>query len=349
MSTRSRRRRSELELLKEARSILFPDGSDTEDEDHTDAVGTEAEHRQTEEHTDHTDAVSAQPNRQTDRTDDRMDQMENLAALTQALQLTGRPSFKPPTFNGEEDVGLFLRQFGDVADANGWSPLERTLHLRSQLVGDAQSCGQGESYEEIVEDLQARYGLTTRMARDRLSAIQLKSGQSVHKQAAEISRLVRIAFPILPERDQQGMALDYFGRAWESKAVQEHLLSVRPATLREAVRATEDFLAVHLAGPRPRAHVVEQTEEESATTPTAETGLMIMAEAIRTQTALLQQILMQLNVRQTPSVPAPAHQKDTQIKCYDCGGPHLKRNCPQRQTTQFQGQQSGNGVGPAQA
>ena len=372
MSVRSRRRRSELELLREARAILFPGGSDTEDEtdhtdavrieptqtDHTDAVRAEPEHRQTDHtdavrieptQTDHTDAVRAEPEqRRTAHTDGQMDQIENLAALTQALQLAGRPSFKPPTFNGEEDVGLFLKQFGDVADANRWSPLERTLHLRSQLTGDAQSCGQGESYEEIVEDLQARYGLTRRMARDRLSAIQLKSGQNVHKQAAEINRLVRIAFPILPEMDQQGMALDYFSRAWESKAVQEHLLSVRPANIREAVRATEDFLAVHLAGPRPRAHVVEQTEEEVETTPAAEAGLMIMAEAIRTQTALLQQILMQLNTRQMPSAQAPAPQKDQQIRCYDCGGPHFKRNCPQRQTTQSQGQQPGNGVGPAQ-
>ena len=255
MSARNRRRRSEIELLREARAILFPDGSDTEDEipttqqpelthrDHTDVIRTGPAQ------TDHADAILTEPEQtQQDHTDGQMDQVENLAALTQALQLAQRPSFKPPSFNGEEDVGLFLKQFGDVADANRWSPLERTLHLRSQLTGDAQSCGQGESYGEIVEDLQARYGLTRRMARDRLSAIQLKAG---HKQAAEISRLVRIAFPILPEQDQHGMALDYFSRAWESKALQEHLLSVRSANLREAVRATENFLAVHLAGPRP--------------------------------------------------------------------------------------------------
>ena len=280
-----------------------------------------------------------------------MEQVDNLAALTQALQLAHQPNFKPPSFNGEEDVGLFLKQFGDVADANRWSPLERTLHLRSQLTGDAQSCGQGESYEEIVEDLQARYGLTSRMARDRLAAVQLKPSQNVHKQAAEISRLVGIAFPILPEAEQRNMALDYFSRAWESKAVQEHLLSVRPANLREAVRATEDFLAVHLAGPKPRAHVVEQTEEGSAATMSStEAGWMIMAEAIRTQTALLQQILMQMNTAQTPSAQSLGQNRDQHMKCYECGGPHFKKNCPTRRTTPSQGQQqTGNGGGPAQS
>ena len=145
------------------------------------------------------------------------------------------------------------------------------------------------------------------------------------------------------------MSLDYFSRVWESKAVQEHLLTVRPATLREAVRATEDFLAVHLAGPRPRAHVVEQTDEEPPSTPATEAGLVIMAEAIRTQTALLQQILIQLSTRQTLSAPSTTQQKDQPLQCYECGGPHIKRNCPQRQTTQPLRTQSGNGVGPAQA
>ena len=65
MSVRNRRR-SEVELLQEARSILFPDGSDTEDEDHTGAVRVE----QTAVQTDHTDAVRIEPAAvQTGRTD----------------------------------------------------------------------------------------------------------------------------------------------------------------------------------------------------------------------------------------------------------------------------------------
>ena len=142
--------------------------------------------------------------------------MDQLAALAQALQIVGRANFKPPTFSGEEDVELFLKQFHDIAEANRWTPLERTLHLRSQLTHDAQSCGQGDSFDEIAEDLRARYGLTNRSARDRLSNLQLRAGQNVHKQAGEISRLVALAFPVLPEADQQALALDYFSRAWES-------------------------------------------------------------------------------------------------------------------------------------
>ena len=384
MSRRNRRRRSAAELLDTSRGILFPDEDELEtpiqigqlDQDSSSDPDQDIHSNPDQNPDSNPDQDNSNPDHQdTDRnleqgTEGRpesidnipdhpptevpavqMEQVEQLAALTQALQLAGRPSFKPPTFSGEEDIELFLRQFADVADANRWTPLERTLHIRSQLSGDAQSCGQGESYQEIVEDLRARYGLTRRGARDRLSSIRLKTNHNVHKQAAEISKLVKIAFPILPDNDQQTMALEYFSRAWESKAVQEHLLSRGPQTIREAVRATEEFLAIHESGPKPRAHVVERAPEEPAPAQEiSDAGFRMMAEAMRTQTALLQQLILQLGSSQTQPVPSqPPPQPNAPLQCYSCGGPHLKRNCPSGQVAGRQTNQTGNGIGPAQA
>ena len=48
--------------------------------------------------------------------------MESLLAITQALKLSNtapRSEIRPPTFNGESDLTLFLKQFEGVADANG--------------------------------------------------------------------------------------------------------------------------------------------------------------------------------------------------------------------------------------
>ena len=93
--------------------------------------------------------------------------MEALLAITQALKLTNtgpRTEIRPPSFNGEDDLSLFLKQFDDVAvdvdvaDANQWTLVQRTLHLRNQLTGDTQGCGHGDSYIEIAEDLHARFG-----------------------------------------------------------------------------------------------------------------------------------------------------------------------------------------------
>ena len=186
--------------------------------------------------------------------------MEALLALTQALKLTGagpRTEIRPPSFNGEGDLSLFLKQFDDVADANQWTLVQRTLHLRSQLTGDAQGCGHGDSYIEIVEDLHARFGVTKRQARDRLAALKMRANQSIHSQAAEVSRLVTVAFPTLADADRRAMALEYFTRAWESKTVQRHLLAVAPTTLKGAVQAMEEYLAVSGSEQTMRAMPVE--------------------------------------------------------------------------------------------
>ena len=148
--------------------------------------------------------------------------MEALLSITQALKLSNsapRSEIRPPTFNGEGDLTLFLKQF-DVADANGWTRVQRTLHLCSQLAGDAQGCGHGDSYQEIVEDLHTRFGVSRRQARVRLAALKMRASQSIHSQAAEVSRMVKVASPTLADADQQKMALEYFTRAWESKSIQ---------------------------------------------------------------------------------------------------------------------------------
>ena len=272
--------------------------------------------------------------------------MEALLALTQALKLTGagpRTEIRPPSFNGEGDLSLFLKQFDDVADANQWTLVQRTLHLRSQLTGDAQGCGHGDSYIEIVEDLHARFGVTKRQARDRLAALKMRANQSIHSQAAEVSRLVTVAFPTLADADRRAMALEYFTRAWESKTVQRHLLAVAPTTLKGAVQAMEEYLAVSGSEQTMRAMPVEQTEAELPAQPSAlEVSLKAMAEAVIQQTVLLQQVLERIGQRSNKQ----------QKGCFKCGGPHMQRDCPQgnkQPSTEAKTTAAGNGEGPAQA
>ena len=244
--------------------------------------------------------------------------MEALLALTQALKLTGagpRTEIRPPSFNGEGDLSLFLKQFDDVADANQWTLVQRTLHLRSQLTGDAQGCGHGDSYIEIVEDLHARFGVTKRQARDRLAALKMRANQSIHSQAAEVSRLVTVAFPTLADADRRPMALEYFTKAWESKTVQRHLLAVAPTTLKGAVQAMEEYLAVSGSEQTMRAMPVEQTEAELPAQPSAlEVSLKAMAEAVIQQTVLLQQVLERIGQRSNKQ----------QKGCFKCGVPHMQ-------------------------
>ena len=131
--------------------------------------------------------------------------------------------------------------------------------------------------------------MTKRQARDRLAALKMIANQSIYSQAAEVSRLVTVTFPTLADADRRAMALEYFIRAWESKTVRRHLLAVAPATLKGAVQAIEEYLAVSGFEQTLRAMPVEQTELPAQ--PSAlEISLKAMAEAVTQQTMLLQRV-----------------------------------------------------------
>ena len=51
--------------------------------------------------------------------------MKAFVAITQSLKLSNtgnRTEIRLPSFSGEGNLTLFLKQFEDVADANGWTP-----------------------------------------------------------------------------------------------------------------------------------------------------------------------------------------------------------------------------------
>ena len=137
----------------------------------------------------------------------------------------------------------------------------------------------------------------------------MRANQSIHSQAAEVSKLVTVAFPTLADADRRAMALEYFTRAWESKTVQWHLLAVAPTTLKEAVQAMEEYLAVSGSEQTLRAMPVEQCELPAQ--PSAlEVNLKAMAEAVTQQTMLLQQVVERIGQRSNKQ----------QKGCFKCGG-----------------------------
>ena len=140
----------------------------------------------------------------------------------------------------------------------------------------------------------------------------MKTGQSIYSQAAEVTRLVEVAFPNLADADRRAMAMEHFTRPWERKSIQRHLLAVAPLTIKAAEQATEEYLVVSRSEITPRAMPVEQTE--LPTQPSAlEIGLKAMAEAVTQQTMLLQRVLEKVEQR-------PARQ---QKGCFKCGGTHI--------------------------
>jgi len=127
------------------------------------------------------------------------------------------------------------------------------------------------------------------------------------------------------------------------------MLALRPANVAEAVQAADEFITVG-GGERPNKSLIMNVEDEGMHSECSK-GIASLTEAVQAQTALLTQLVLRtagmgVASSQTAGMGATSSHGNSKparkLTCYQCGGPHLKRQCPQVLM------QSGNGQGPAQ-
>lgn len=281
--------------------------------------------------------------------------IESLSGLLDILvnMNTNKTQFKPPKYNGTTDVELFITLYRDVAEMNKWSDRETVMHLRASLEGSAADYGSGETSEVIYESLRGRYGLTSRQARDRLDAVKHSNKQNLHDYASEITKLVNIAYPTLDKDFKTQTSLEKFQRGLTNSRLRQHLLTMLPQTMTEAVRYAEEFLELEPAT-KPSLHAVEYDEEDDkqkvADKPMKEEQstdkLDILFKAIEgliaSQTAFLT-TLTKTQEKTTSRSIGP---------CYYCNKQgHMKKDCRKlkaEQNSQQTRSQSGNELNPAQ-
>jgi hypothetical protein len=152
--------------------------------------------------------------------------LDRLAATLERMWREPRPtsvSIKAPQFDGKGDVEYFLEQFATVSEANGWSERVQLLHLRESLKGNARDCGKGRTLGDVFQHLRTRYSLTPKEARLKLSGLRREPLQTLHEHAAEIQRLVDLAYHDLPEYSQEALALEGFQNTLGNPTLQCHL------------------------------------------------------------------------------------------------------------------------------
>ena len=116
-------------------------------------------------------------------------------------RLAGRPMLPPPVqqfralqYSGQGDIEYFISRFEEITGADEWGPAA-LLHLRDSLKESAKDCGRAANVQAIYAALRARFGLSPREARSRLSNLR---------------RLVNIAYGDLPPDHRAGMRLETF-------------------------------------------------------------------------------------------------------------------------------------------
>ena len=165
-------------------------------------------------------------------------------AFQQAFrQLNGqRDQFKSPKFDGSEDVEMFIQKYTDVAQANNWDPRVAHLNLRLSLEKQAQECARGETVEAIFVNLRARFGLTERQARDKLTTMRKEPGQKFHSLGVEILKLTRIAYPDMGGAHIEVIAMESVRRCIENKHLIRHLMTLNVNNVADLCRACDDYI-----------------------------------------------------------------------------------------------------------
>ena len=262
------------------------------------------------------------------------DGMARLAELLETV-LRERPMqdperrFKAPEFDGSQDVDLFIRQFQDVSRANQWDEQAVLLNLRKALKGKATDCGSGRDPGAILAALRLRFGITARQARDKLRYLVKDNKKSWHEFGDTVEKLVNIAYAELPAANRVELALDFFSRGIENRALQRHLLAVPPNNIPTAVRIAEEFMQVGTSGPH-KLNAVGTKDEEGTASVVQPDILAELLTAVKANSEALEKLLK----RQQPRKEGRTVRPD--VKCYNCGGNHLKRDCKKNTVSEIQ-------------
>lgn len=255
------------------------------------------------------------------------------------VEARGRDQFQAPSFDGTGDVGFFISQFEDIAQANHWNNASTRIHLRAALKDTAAACGQAEDVEQIFTALRARFGLTGREAKARLAALRREKHTTLQEHAAEVDRLVGLAYEELPRHNRQDMKLDIFQTSLSNPYLQRHLLAIQPRTLEEAVRAGNEFLQIRTFQTNSSIRQVEEGETEDCTRQ-VEDPLQALLKAVAKLTEEVNTLKMapQQNSRSSTTFSS------SNLRCFGCDkSGHLRRDCL---TKPWPARQSGNEAGP---
>ncbi|GBN87986.1 hypothetical protein AVEN_72676-1, partial [Araneus ventricosus] len=129
-----------------------------------------------------------------------------------------RPTVKSLTFDGQTSWIVFKTQFDVVSSANGWNNFVKASQLVTSLRGTAAEVLQGIPSDKLTDlttienALEARFGDShlTQFYRTELKTRRQKPGESLQVLAADVERLMSLAYAECPQDVRDSLAAQYF-------------------------------------------------------------------------------------------------------------------------------------------
>ncbi|GBN02099.1 hypothetical protein AVEN_248308-1 [Araneus ventricosus] len=129
-----------------------------------------------------------------------------------------RPTIKSLTFDGQTSWTVFKTQFDVVSSTNGWTDFVKASQLVASLRGSAAEVLQGIPADKLTDlttiekALESRFGDShlTQFYRTELKTRRQKPGESLQELAADVERLMSLAYAECPLDVRESSAAQYF-------------------------------------------------------------------------------------------------------------------------------------------
>ena len=280
-------------------------------------------------------------------------EMNLIRQLVEQLRPAPRREYKAPKYSGVGNVEIYIRQFQDVANANGWGEEATLLHLRGALEEGARDCGAAENTAGIYAALRTRFGLTPREARLKLANAKRDVRMGLTEFAKQVRELTQVAYADLPEPTQLEMTLDSFCNGVNNTALQQGYLIRRPDNLEEAVNRGKELLQLHSRTPTTHIHQitaegasgqVEPSLQESdglchtsRPTDSSESRInQLQSDPLKQMMSMIEELSKKVGNLQSRTDRKPeTNEKKEPVLCWFCGKEgHIKRDCRSRKRQQ---------------
>ncbi|GBM66654.1 hypothetical protein AVEN_258316-1 [Araneus ventricosus] len=132
--------------------------------------------------------------------------------------MSSRPTVKPLTFDGQTSWTVFKTQFDVVSSTNGWTDFVKASQLVASLQGSASEVLQGIPADKLIDLTTIEKALKSRFRdshlrqfyRTELKTRRQKPGESLQVLAADVERLISLAYVECPLGVREGLADQYF-------------------------------------------------------------------------------------------------------------------------------------------
>ena len=115
-----------------------------------------------------------------------------------------------PPFDGTGNIQVYIDDFEQIARHNRWDTTEWGLRLKLNLKGEPRVGIDDSDYETLRTLLLKKYSLTADKSLVQLKKLKYKIGDNTYVFVSRISRLMRIAHPMLEPDQRERLAVREF-------------------------------------------------------------------------------------------------------------------------------------------